>query len=261
MDLITKSFKRTTNVQDAPVPQSSSQDVPEDIDTDAQEYSSQDATLLEVRDQALGATTANSSKSRKKKGNKTLSKRGVPMREDFFSKIGLVWCHICKKNFSIKSKGPYEILRHHRTERHLRRDQRWRYKHLRSTDPITGKTQHRVRGGNGKLLTKVELAKELPKFKNVELVDIGERFPFYEAFVKGSTTALVTPEPVSRPNFSWSETSSKLKVICWSGAICGPGWGNSPITKPPSMTLIGGKRDCRLVQFVLVVYVRFQLRF
>ena len=161
MDLITKSFKRTTNVQDTPVPQSSSQDVQEDIETDAPEYSSQDATLLEVRDQALGATTASSSKSRKKKGNKNLSKRGVPMREEFFSKIGwtrsfisgpadplhnphMVWCHICEKNFSIKSKGPYEILRHHRTERHLRRDQRWRYEHLRSTDPITGKTQHPV---------------------------------------------------------------------------------------------------------------------
>ena len=212
MDLITKSFKKTTNVQDAPVPQSSSQDVQEDLDTDAPEYRSQDATLLEVRDQSLGAPTASSSKSRKKKGNKNLSKRGVPMREEFFSKkIGwtrsfisgpadllhnphMVWCHICKKNFPIKSKGPYEILRHHRTERHLRQDQRWRYENLRSTDPITGKTQYRVRGGNGKLLTMVELAKELPKFKNVELVDIGEQFPFYEDFVKGSTTALVTPE-------------------------------------------------------------------
>ena len=211
MDLITKSFKKPTSAQDVPDPQLSSQEVQRDTDTDTPNYSSQDATLLEVRDQVLGTTTASSSKPRKKKGNKSLSKRGVPMREEFFSKIGwtrsfisgpadplhnphMVWCHICKKNFSIKSKGPYEILRHHRTERHLRRDQRWRYEHLRSTDPITGKTQHRVRGGNGKLLTKVELAKELPKFKNVELVDIGERFPFYNEFIKGSTTALVTPE-------------------------------------------------------------------
>ena len=211
MDLISKSFKKPTSAQDAPEPQLSSQEVQRDTDTDTPNYSSQDATMLEVRDQVLGTTTASSSKPRKKKGNKNLSKRGVPMREEFFSKIGwtrsfisgpadplhnphMVWCHICKKNFSIKSKGPYEILRHHRTERHLRRDQRWRYEHLRSTDPITGKTQHRVRGGNGKLLTKVELAKELPKFKNLELVDIGERFPFYNDFVKGSTTALVTPE-------------------------------------------------------------------
>ena len=166
MDLITKSFKKTISAQDAPEPQSSSQDVQGDIDTVTPEYSSQDATLLEVRDQALGATTASSSKSRNKKGDKNLSKRGVPMREEFFSKFGwtrsfitgpadplhnphMVWCHICKKNFSIKSKGPYEILRHHRTERHLRRNQRWRYEHLRSTDPITEKTQHRVRGGNG----------------------------------------------------------------------------------------------------------------
>ena len=211
MDLITKSFKKTTKVQGASEPCSSSQDVPQDTEIDAPESSSQDDTLLEVRNQALAASTVSSSKTKKRKGNKNLSKRGVPMREEFFSKIGwtrsfisgpanplhnplMVWCHICKKNFSIKSNGPYEILRHHRTVRHLQRDQRWRYEHLRSIDPVTGKTQHRVRGGNGKLLTKVELARELPKFRNVELVDIGERFPFYDDFVKGSTTAIVTPE-------------------------------------------------------------------
>ena len=211
MDLIARSFKRSANDENVQIPHTSSSNPQEGVGTDTQEYSSQDATRLEVRDQIRDSATISSSKSRKRKGNKNLSRRGVPMREEFFSKIGwtrsfisgpadplqnphMVWCHICKKNFSIKSKGPYEILRHHRTERHLRRDQRWRYEHLRSTGPITGKTQHRVRGGNGKLLTKVELAKELPKFKNVELVDIGERFPFYEDFVKGSTTALVTPE-------------------------------------------------------------------
>ena len=133
------------------------------------------------------------------------------MKEEFVSKMGwtrsfisgpadtvhnplMVWCHICKKNFSIKSKGPYEILRHHRTQRHLRRDQRWRYEHLRSTDPVTGKVQHRVRGANGKILSQMELAKALPHFINEELVNIGERFPFYDDYIKGSTTALVTAE-------------------------------------------------------------------
>ena len=136
--------------------------------------------------------------------------RGIPMKEEFFSKIGwtrsfisgpadplhnpfMVWCHICKKIISVKTKGTLEILRHHRTEKHLRRDQRWRYEHLKSVDPVTGKVQHRVRGRNGKILTKIELAKELPKFMHVELIDIGERFPFYDDFVKGTRTTLVTP--------------------------------------------------------------------
>ena len=91
-----------------------------------------------------------------------------------------------------------EILRHHRTEKYLRRDQRWRYEHLKSTDPVTLKTQHRVRGRNGKILSKMELAKELHKFMNVELVDIGERFPFYEDFVRGRSTPLITPESRAR---------------------------------------------------------------
>ena len=184
---------------------------PGETGTDTLEYSSQDATLLEVRDQARDTDIAGPSKFKKRRATRNSLDEVYQCEKSSFPKsdglgpsfLGsadpphnphMVWCHVCKKNFSIKSKGPYEILRHHRTERHLRRDQRWRYEHLRSTDPITGKIQHRVRGGNEKIQSKVELAKELPKFIHVELVDIGERFPFYEDFVKGSTTALVTPE-------------------------------------------------------------------
>ena len=146
---------------------------------------------------------------------KRASRRGVPMREEFFSKIGwtrsfisgpadplhnphMVWCHMCKKNFSIKTKGVVEILRHHMTERHLRRDQRWRYEHLKSVDPVTGKIHHRVRGRNGKILSKAELAQELPNFIHTELIDVGERFPFYEDYLRGNTAALVTPQSRDR---------------------------------------------------------------
>ena len=134
----------------------------------------------------------------------------------------MVWCHICKKNFSIRSKGPYEILRHHRTQRHLRRDQRWRYEHLLSTDPVTGKVQHRVRGANGKILSKMELAKTLPHFINEELVDIGERFPFYDDYIKGSTTALVTAESRAKTQLclvgDFAKTQGDMMVLrnLWS---------------------------------------------
>ena len=94
--------------------------------------------------------------------------RGVPMKEEFFAKIGwarffisgpaeplhnphMVWCHMCKKNISIRTKGTVEILRHHRTQKNLRRDQRWRYEHIKSVNSITGKTHYRVRGRDGKL--------------------------------------------------------------------------------------------------------------
>ena len=33
----------------------------------------------------------------------------------------------------------------------------------------------------------------MPKFIHTELVDAGERFPFYDDFLRGSTTAIVTP--------------------------------------------------------------------
>ena len=210
MDLITRSFKKASvpgNEDPGCTPTSSGQ---QRTEPDSSEYSSQDTTLLAMREQAQ-VPTETSSRTKKRKVNKRLTRRVIPMREEIFSKIGwfrsfiygpaepvhnpqIVWCHVCKKNFSIKSKGPYEILRHHRTERQLRRDQRWRYEHLKSIDPIRGIVQHRVRGGNGKVLSKIELKKGLPRFINVELVDNGERFPLYEDYIKGSTTALVTSE-------------------------------------------------------------------
>ena len=211
MDLITKSFKQTPAQPLDREIQTGAPDNQQQKGLEMEGPSSQDTTLHEMREQAQKDLGEGHSKLKKKKGNKKLSRRGVPMREEFFCKIGwtrsfisgpadplhnphMVWCHICKKNFSIKSKGPYEILRHHRTDRHLRRDQRWRYEHLRSVDPVSGKVQHRVRGANGKILTKIELANQLPKFINAELVDIGERFPFYEDFIRGTTSALVTQE-------------------------------------------------------------------
>ena len=210
MDLITRSFKKSSvpgNEDPIRTPTSSRQ---QRFEPASSEYRSQDTTLLAIREQAQVAIET-SSRTKRRKENKRLTRRGIPMREEVFSEIGwtrsfisgpaysvhnpyMVWCHVCKKNFSIKSKGPYEIIRHHRTERHLLRDQRSRYEHLKSIDPISGKVQHRVRCGNGKVLTKKELAKELPRFINMEQVDIGDRFPFYEDYIKGSTTALVTLE-------------------------------------------------------------------
>ena len=132
---------------------------------------------------------------------------------------------MCKKNFSFETKGGFEILRHHRSERHLRCDQRWRYEHLKSTDPVSGKTQHRVRGRNSKILTKMELAKELPKFIHVELVDVGERFPFHEDFINGTTTAVVTPESRTRRQFcligDFIHTHGDLSVLRNSWARVG----------------------------------------
>ena len=96
------------------------------------------------------------------------------------------YCQICKANISIYSKGAREILRHHWTEKHLRKDQRWRYEYLSKLDPCTNTRIPQVRGKDGKLLTPYELAIELPRFKDVELVDIGEKLPFYDEYMAGA---------------------------------------------------------------------------
>ena len=96
------------------------------------------------------------------------------------------YCQICKANISIYSKGAREILRHHSSEKHLRKDQRWRYEYLYKIDPYTNSRIPQVRGKHGKLLTPYELAMELPYFKDVELVDIGEKLPFYDEYMSGA---------------------------------------------------------------------------
>ena len=180
-------------------------------ETELQEKSSLDCTLSELRGQSPTQKSRQAVVSARKSKSKRMPRRGVPMREEFFSKIAwtrsfisgpadplhnpyMVWCHMCKKNFSIKTKGTVEILRHHRTEKHLRRDQRWRFEHLKTVDDVSGKVQHRVRGRDGKILNKSDLAQELPRFIHTVLVDVGERHPFYEDYLKGHSSAPVTPQ-------------------------------------------------------------------
>ena len=80
----------------------------------------------------------------------------------------------------IYGRGLKEILRHHATERHLRKDQRWRYEHSVIEDPVTHVVRHYVRGKDMKLLTPLELEVEVPNFIDVELIDIGEKMLFYD---------------------------------------------------------------------------------
>ena len=94
------------------------------------------------------------------------------------------YCQICKTNVSIFSKGAREIVRHFQCESHFRKDQRWRYEHLRKKDKVTGRIVHE-RGKKGQLLTPLELEKEKPFFMQVPLVETGSSNPFYEDHMAG----------------------------------------------------------------------------
>ena len=96
------------------------------------------------------------------------------------------YCQTCKANVSIYGRGAREILRHHATERHLRKDQRWRYEYMSTEDPITKVVKHHVRGRDGKLLTPYELQRKLPNFIEEPLVDIGNKLPFYDEYMQGT---------------------------------------------------------------------------
>ena len=91
----------------------------------------------------------------------------------------------CKANISIYGKGAREILRHHSTEKHLRKDHRWRYQDLYTIDPITKTKIHQLRGKDGKILTPYQLEMEHPHFKHAELVEVGQKLPFYDEYTSG----------------------------------------------------------------------------
>ena len=101
---------------------------------------------------------------------------------------------MCKTNVSICSKRAREIVRHYQSESHLRKDQRWRYEHLRRTDQLTGVVSYKVRGKDGQVLTPFEIEKEKPLFENVPLVDIGCKYPFYDEYVTGIGSVTNTTE-------------------------------------------------------------------
>ena len=132
-----------------------------------------------------------SAKSKTKASHRAVRRSCKIMREEYFK--GMSWartfvsgpmdpkwnrykfyCQICKGMVSIYGRGPKEILRHHAIERHLRKDQRWRYEYLAVEDPVKHVVRHHDCGKGGKLLSPLELEAELPKFIEVELVDFGD---------------------------------------------------------------------------------------
>ena len=105
-------------------------------------FTCQDETLSQVRDEAIAGKGQIGLKAKKAKTDRQIQRRGVTMQEEISSKIGLirssisgqavplhnpyvVSCHICKKNFPTRNKGIDEFLCDHKTEKHLRKDQRW----------------------------------------------------------------------------------------------------------------------------------------
>ena len=171
--------------------------------------SEDDAALSSFRAQAPGTSKQAPSGSPRKRVNP--GRPGKVMKESCFQ--GQEWtrvfatgpidpennqfrfyCQICKYNVSMYSKGKGELKRHYRRESHLRKDQRWRYEHLRIIDPYSKVSTPMVRDKHGVLLKGVALEAEMPLFINEELVELGPKFPFYEDFIMGRNPTQTSAE-------------------------------------------------------------------
>ena len=95
------------------------------------------------------------------------------------------YCQICQTNVSISTKGAREIVRHFQCESPFRKDQRWRFEHMRTKDKVTGQVVHEVRKKNGQVLTPLELEREKQYFMAAPLIETGCSYPFYEDYMAG----------------------------------------------------------------------------
>ena len=95
------------------------------------------------------------------------------------------YCQICKTNVSICSKGAREIVPHFQCDSHFRKDQCWRFEHLKKKDRVIGREVYEVRGKNGQVLTPLELEKEKNIFLKAPLVETGCGYPFNDDYMAG----------------------------------------------------------------------------
>ena len=86
-----------------------------------------------------------------------------------------VYCMLCRRNVSMKSRGLYELRRHFQREHHLRADQRFRARYHPS----------KVRGSDGRTLygSKLEAEKEL--FMHLDVPELDHKRPIYYDVVEG----------------------------------------------------------------------------
>ena len=79
-------------------------------------------------------------------------------------------------------------------------------------DPVTGQVKHDIRGKDGQIPTPLELEKEKPLFENAILIDIGDKHPFYDDYIAG-TTATASSEEV--------KTCTQISLVGHSVPQCG----------------------------------------
>ena len=116
MALIADSFKRSSVETTRPEQQLYAHFESVGRGDESTGHSSLDATLSELREQPSSQKSQRKGHIKKVTKPKVTQRRGVPMREEFFSKIGwtscfvsgpsdplhnphMVWCHMCKKKF------------------------------------------------------------------------------------------------------------------------------------------------------------------
>ena len=121
MALMEETFKRSTSGYAAPTDQGHSQQESAGEGAQSAGLSSLDATLSEVRDQVTSQKSQREGQAKRTTKPKRVQRRGVPVREEFFTKIDwtpsfisgpadplhnpqMVLYHMCKKNFSAKKK-------------------------------------------------------------------------------------------------------------------------------------------------------------
>ena len=212
MTLVEETFRGSTSTKHVPIPANGQTARIGDEDPESGGFSDPDITLYQVREETYSEENHVEPKPKRAKKNRKAPRQGVPMREVFSRRS--IRCDLPYQGRQITGMThTWSVATYARkTSRFATRErgkscditcQRSIWARISggvtSTDPVRNKFQQ-SKSRNRKILTKQELAHEMPRFNHAEVVDIGERFSFYKDFLKRSrsTTALVTPESRSK---------------------------------------------------------------
>ena len=94
------------------------------------------------------------------------------------------YCMLCKRNFSMRTRGLYELKRHFQRDCHFRADQRLREK------ICPGK----IRGRDGRVLYGSRLEAEREVCMDLDLPELSHKRPFYYDVLEGKPFKFITEE-------------------------------------------------------------------
>ena len=95
-----------------------------------------------------------------------------------------VYCVLCRRNISMRTRGLYELKRHFQRDCHIRADQRFREKYC----------PRKVRGRDGRVMYGSRLKAKREAYMELDVPDLDSKRPFYYDVLRGKPFTFTAEE-------------------------------------------------------------------